>query len=91
MKWITLIILSITIFEIRYCGHPNFPYTNIQLEQASDLILSYFRKEDHSFIHDALKQKKKTQLVYLYYVYKPKQTSYRPDITNYDKVDDKSV
>ena len=71
MKWIALIILSITIFKVGYCGHPNFPYTNIQLEQASDLILSHFQKEDHSFIIDTLRNKK-TQLVYLYYVYKPK-------------------
>ena len=25
------------------CGRPNFPYTNIQLEQSSNLILSYFQ------------------------------------------------
>ena len=29
--------------EIGYCGHPNLPYTNIQLEQASDLIPSHFK------------------------------------------------
>ena len=47
-------------FEIGYCGHPNFPYTNIQFEQSSDLILSHFQKEDHSFIHDTLKKQKDT-------------------------------
>ena len=34
-------------FEIGYCGHPDPPYKNIQLGQASDLILSHFHKEDH--------------------------------------------
>ena len=34
-------------FEIGYCGYPNFPYTNIQLEQANYLILSHFQIEDH--------------------------------------------
>ena len=43
--------VNYNFFEIGYCGHPNSPYTNIQLEQASDLILSHFQKEDHSFIH----------------------------------------
>ena len=31
-------------FEIGYCGHPNFPYANIQLEQATNLILSHFKE-----------------------------------------------
>ena len=53
-------------FLIGYCGHPNFPYTNIQLEQASDLALSRFHKEYHTFINYTLRNKK-TQLVYLYY------------------------
>ena len=26
-------------FEIGYCGHPNFPYANIQFKQANNLIL----------------------------------------------------
>ena len=30
--------------EIGYCGHPTYPHTSIQLEQDSDLILSYFQK-----------------------------------------------
>ena len=29
--------------EIVYFGYPNLPYTNVQLEQASDLILSHFQ------------------------------------------------
>ena len=47
--------------KIRYCGHPNFPYANIQFKKATNLILSYFQEEDHPFIHDTLKNKK-TQL-----------------------------
>ena len=72
-------------FEIGYCVHPNFPYTNIQLEQASDLILSRFHKEDHSFIYDTLKNKK-TQFFYLYYIYKPNKNASRTDITDYDEM-----
>ena len=34
-------------FEIVYCGHPDFPYANIQLEQATKLILSHFWEEEH--------------------------------------------
>ena len=34
--------IDYNFLEIGYCGHPNTPYTNIQLEQASDLILSNF-------------------------------------------------
>ena len=71
-------------FEIGYCGQPNFTYTNIQLNQASDLIPSHFKKEDHSFINDTLKNKK-TQLVYLYYFYKPKKNASKTDITKYDE------
>ena len=76
---------QLQFFEIGYCGHPNFPYKNIQPEQASDWILSHFQKEDHSLIHDKLKNKK-TQLVYLYYVYKPKKNKSITDITNYDEI-----
>ena len=47
-------------FEIGYCGHPNFPYTNIQLEQASDIILSHFQEEDHPFNNDTLRNKRDT-------------------------------
>ena len=74
-----------SFLEIGYFGHPNFPYTNIQLEQASDLIPSHFQKEYHSFIHDTLKNKK-TQLVYLYCVYKPKKNASIRDITDYDEM-----
>ena len=71
--------------EIGYCGHPNPPYTNIKLDQASYLIPSHYQKEDHSFIHDTLKSKKK-QLIYLYYVYKTKKNVSITDITNYDEM-----
>ena len=77
-------------FEIRYCGHPNFPYKKISLYQASDLILSHFQKKEHSSIHDTLKNKK-TQLVYFYYVYKPKKNASRTDIVNYNEMDYKYV
>ena len=30
-------------FEIGYCGHTNFPYTNIQIEKSSDLIIPHFQ------------------------------------------------
>ena len=43
---------------------------------------SYFQKEDHSFIHNKLRNKK-TQLVYFYYVYKPRKNASRSDIKNY--------
>ena len=32
-------------FETEYCGHPEFPYTHTQLEQATKLILSNFQEE----------------------------------------------
>ena len=84
MKRVALIILSIAIFSIGYCGHPNFPYANIRFNQAINLILSYFQEEDHSFINDKLINKK-TQLVSLYYVYKPKKNASITDITNDDE------
>ena len=28
-------------FEIGYCGHPNFPYANIQFKKVTNLILSH--------------------------------------------------
>ena len=31
-------------FELGYCGHTQFPYSNIFLDQASDLILSQFQE-----------------------------------------------
>ena len=37
-------------FEIGYCGHPDFPYAHIQLEQATKWILSHFQEEDHPYI-----------------------------------------
>ena len=42
-------------FKFEYCGHPQYPYSKIFLDQASDLILSHFKEEDHSFIEDALR------------------------------------
>ena len=45
-------------FELGYCGHPQYPYSKIFLNQAGDLILSNFKKENHSFIKDALRYKK---------------------------------
>ena len=45
-------------FEVGYCDHPAFPYANIQLEQATKLILSYFQEEYHLFIHYTLNNKK---------------------------------
>ena len=71
-------------FGIGYCGHPNFPYAHIQIEQANNLILSHFQEEDHSFVHDTLKNKK-AQLVSLYFVYRPKKNASRTDITNDDQ------
>ena len=84
MEWIALIIMSITFDEIQYCGHPNPPYVIIKLNQATNLILSHFQKEDHQFVHDTLKNKN-TKLVCLYLVYRPKKNASRTDITNDDK------
>ena len=40
-----------SFLEIGYCGHPNFPYSDIQLKKATNLILSHFRKNTiHSFM-----------------------------------------
>ena len=52
-------------FELGYCGHPQHPYSKIFLEQASDLILSYFKEEYHPFISEALRDEN-IQLVLLY-------------------------
>ena len=35
MKWIVLVFLLITIFQIGYGGQPNLPYAHIQLEKAT--------------------------------------------------------
>ena len=56
-------------FEIGYCGHSASPYANIQLEQATKLILSHFQEGYHSFIYDTIKNKN-TQLVCLYFCWK---------------------
>ena len=84
MKWSALIILSITFFEIGYCGLPALPYTNIQLAQATKLTISHFKEEYHRLIYDNLNNKKK-QLVCLYIFYRPKKNEYRTNLTNYDK------
>ena len=57
-------------FELGYCGHTQFPHSNIFLDQASALILSQFQEEDHPFIRKAL-QDEGINLVSLYYVYRP--------------------
>ena len=31
-------------FELVYCGHPQYAYSNIFIDQASDLILSHFKE-----------------------------------------------
>ena len=67
-----------------YCGHPNPPYASIQFNQAGNLILSHFQKEDHQFIHDTLKNKNK-KLVSLYFSYRTKKNACRMDITNDDE------
>ena len=71
-------------FELVYCGHPQYPYSKIFLDQASDLKLSHFKEEDHSFIIDALRNEK-TQLVSLYYLYKPKTNTSITKNTNDDE------
>ena len=84
MKWITRIILTSTIFLFGYCGYPEYPHSKIFLNQASDLILSHFKEEDHSLIKDALSNKK-IQLDLLYYFYKPKTNASRTKNTNDDE------
>ena len=54
-------------FELGYCGPTQFPYSNIFLDQKSDLILSHFQEEDHPLIREALRDEN-IHLVALYYV-----------------------
>ena len=54
------------------------------MSKANKLILSYFWEEYHQLIYDTLNNKK-TQLVCLYFVYRPKKYTSRTDITNDDK------
>ena len=75
---------QVQFFELGYCGHPQYPYSNIFPNQASDLIISYFKEEYYSFIKDALRNEK-IQLVLLYYVYKPKTNASRTKNTNDDE------
>ena len=49
---------DVYIFQIWYCGHPDFPYAYIQIEQATKSIISHFQEGDHTFIHDTLNNKK---------------------------------
>ena len=70
-------------FELGYCGHTQFPYSEIFICQASDLILSHFQDEDHPFISEALRDEN-IQLVSLYYVYKPKTDTSRTKNANED-------
>ena len=41
-------------FELEYCGHTQYPHSNIFIDQARALILSQFQEEDHPFIRKAL-------------------------------------
>ena len=73
-------------FELGYCGHTQFPYSQIFLDQASDLIFSQFQEEFHPFIRKALGDEN-IQLVPLYYVYKPNTDTPRTKNTNDDEKD----
>ena len=77
-------------FELGYCGHTQYPCSKIFLCQASDLTLSHFKEEDHLFISDALRDKK-TQLVLLYHVYKPKTNTSRTKNTTENMTDDEKA
>ena len=70
--------------ELGYCGHPKYPYSKFFLGEASDLLISHFKEEDHSFIKDALINKK-IQLFLLYYVYRPNTNASRKKNTNDDE------
>ena len=72
------------LFELGYCGHTQFPYPKIFLDQASDLILSQFQEEDHPFIRKALGDKD-IHFVALYYIYKPKTDTPRTKNTDDDE------
>ena len=71
-------------FELGYCGHTQFPYSKIFLDQESDLILSQFQEEDHPFIRKAL-QDEDIHVVSLYCFYKPKTDT--PRTRNSDDVE----
>ena len=71
-------------FELGYCGHTQFPHSNVFLDQSSALILSQFQEEDHPFIRKAL-QDEDIHLVSLYYVYKPKTDTPRTENTEDDE------
>ena len=82
----TVYPVDYNFFEIGYCGQPYLPYVNIQFKQATNGKLSHFQEEDHPFIHDTPKNKKK-QFVSLYFVYRPKKNASITDITDDDKQD----
>ena len=71
-------------FELGYCGHTQYPHSNIFLGQARALILSQFQEEDHPFIRKAL-QVEHIHVVSLYYVYKPKTDTPRTKNTKDDE------
>ena len=50
-------LVDYNVSEIGYCSNPNPPYTNIQLEKVSYLIISHFQEEDNSLFNDALKKR----------------------------------
>ena len=73
-------------FELWYCGHTQYPHSNIFLDQARALTISQFQEEDHLFIRKAL-QEDHIHVVLLYYVYKPKTDTPRTNNT----VDDENA
>ena len=54
------------LFELVYCGHTQYPHSNIFLDQASALILLQFQEEDNPFIRKEL-QYEHICVVSLYY------------------------
>ena len=71
-------------FDLGYCGHTQYPHSNIFLDQARALRISQFQEEDHPFIRKTL-QDEHIHVVSLYYVNKPKTDTPR---TNKKKDDE---
>ena len=71
-------------FELGYCGHTQYPHSNIFLDQESALILSQFQEEDHPFIRKDL-QDEDIYVVSLYYIYKQKTDTPRTKNTEDDE------
>ena len=88
MKWTALIILLITIFLNRILWSPYLPLHKYSTLASRSFNNFTFQDKDHSFINDTLINKK-TQLVLLYYVYKPNRNAPRTDIRNYDELANK--